>query len=118
LEGTGLIVRSAFHGSAVDGVYDSIRREEPHLVPPFFWLFGLWVGGIVVVDQVRVSDALVERWVERSVGEERGQEERHCWRRDDVEIRSIGGSGYTTLGREWLWICGNGVFYICSEMFH
>jgi hypothetical protein len=51
---------------------------------------------------VRVSDVLVKRRVERSVGEERGQEERHCWHRDDVEIRSMGGSGYTTLGREWL----------------
>lgn len=63
----GLVVETARHGTAVDGVDDAVGGAEPHFVAPFFGFARGRVFRVVVVDEVKVFDVLGEGGFHRLV---------------------------------------------------
>ena len=59
LEDTGLVVTASCHGPAVDGIDNAVLREEPQFIAPFGGI-AVFVGGVVVVDEVEVADVSIE----------------------------------------------------------
>ena len=57
----------------MDGVDDSVFGEKPHFVAPFLGLAGFGIGGVVVVDEVRVADVGFEGGVEGGICLEGGE---------------------------------------------
>lgn len=71
----GLVVYPAGHWPTVDSVVDLVLGEKPHFVPPLFRV-AICILGVIVIDEMRVPDVLVERRVERRIRQKLGQG--HC----------------------------------------
>ena len=51
----------------MNGIYNAVLREEPHLVAPLLRI-AIFILGVVVVDEVGIANVLVEGRVKRRVG--------------------------------------------------
>lgn len=67
----------------MDSVVNLVFGKEPHLITPFLRV-SIRILCVIVVDQVRVSDVSVERWVKGRVRQKFGQG--HC---DEVVVGTL-----------------------------
>lgn len=79
-----LEIHTASHRPAVNFVYYTVLREKPHFVAPFLIFSGLWILGVVVIDEVDVFEVVVKCLLGRD-GEAFGS---HGWEwHDGIEMK-------------------------------